>query len=386
MDSSLPNNTFHKFPRLPPEIRRAIWELCLPCRVVEVDCPSPYITEPYRTCSFATTTTTNTRPPLISRVCCEAREVAFEHGSIYGSIYGSETEECSKVSSDPGYLYATVDAWIQPSVDTIHLNWMPAYNWTLEGWHDADPIPFFHWVADQTGAPAVSITAEMLLPFHDDWFKGGTQANTDAIIQLDCQREYIVALVMVSIHIPLDIAARSGLFGLLGDDRVKLVDPSDWVAIDKYMGLWTDHGSVDDKEAVAFKQLFSDRQAFQTRLERWKDDVAKVWVWHYWNHGMQIRQERPGHELPDRDAIWLGSNSWPDPWTQVPDPLTRVPFLFHPWFIDIEHRQLNADLPWVQRQKERMPTFHPKIMFRLCGRKCFLPRELRPRLGCKPAV
>ena len=76
----------------------------------------------------------------------------------------------------------------------------------------------------------------MLLRFYGDWFREAHH-NTDAIRKLDSQREYMVAIVMVSIHIPPDIAARSGLFGLLGDDRVKLVDPSDWDTIDKYMDL-----------------------------------------------------------------------------------------------------------------------------------------------------
>ena len=84
---------------------------------------------------------------------------------------------------------------------------------------------------------------------------------------------------------------------------------------------------------------------------------------------------RIGGEQPDINEIWLGSDAWPGVHQQG-----AVPYQLHRWGIDIDHRQPNDDLPWVRKQKERMPTLHPKIMLRLCGKGCFLPVELRPPL------
>jgi hypothetical protein len=106
------------------ELRLAIWRECLLNRVVEIDyawddCgvfgsdPPPY--------ELHQTTNLNRRAPVISSVCRESRLVAFEAGHFRKK--GLTPEEDSWKSS------IRVDkTWIDPSLNTIHLNWTPAYS------------------------------------------------------------------------------------------------------------------------------------------------------------------------------------------------------------------------------------------------------------------
>lgn len=358
-----------------------IWELCLPRRVVEIDYPSFYITDRSQICQMVTDAIAirNTQPPLISRVCCESREVALEHRGIYGLTCprssnrpdlpaGSEIKGSLDVSGKPPFGQAAFpSAWIQPAFDDIHLNQTRAYNIHRYSCEDKGRSTVFQWIADKIGSPTISMTADLLFPFSEDSIDGWPHTLGSAIYHLASYEEYALTLVKVRIHVPLEVGVRSGLFGLLGDDRVKLVDPADWAAIEQYKALWTDHGSSEDTETAAFfHHTISDRGAFQARLKKWKDDFVKECIWHWC---MRSGIER-STELPDPGLSWLVSGDLP-----------RLPRAT----ADIKHRQLNDNLPWVQRQKKRVPAFHPKIMFKLCGMECFLPAHLRPRRPGPPS-
>ncbi|KAG8624200.1 hypothetical protein KVT40_009176 [Elsinoe batatas] len=77
------NPTFSLFSRLPKEIRLQIWRHCLPYRVIELDKPDENdlcFDEPFA--GDRTITRMNALPPCLTRVCAEARGVAFETGSL----------------------------------------------------------------------------------------------------------------------------------------------------------------------------------------------------------------------------------------------------------------------------------------------------------------
>lgn len=82
-----PAQSFELFPRLPIELQRRIWELCLPARVVELDLPAtdgaldrlaankaPFL------CTLQPTSNINSRVPLATRICRESRSVALLAG------------------------------------------------------------------------------------------------------------------------------------------------------------------------------------------------------------------------------------------------------------------------------------------------------------------
>ncbi|KAL6900235.1 hypothetical protein GGI43DRAFT_64355 [Trichoderma evansii] len=64
---------FAQFSRLPPELRRQIWELTIPSQIFR---PFRYLEPSYLEWK-------SLPPPTISRVCREARHVAYQHGALY---------------------------------------------------------------------------------------------------------------------------------------------------------------------------------------------------------------------------------------------------------------------------------------------------------------
>jgi hypothetical protein len=115
------NQNFHFFSRLPTELRLAIWCECLPHRVIEIDQPFDEIIYDLETpipCELRTTSA-NRHPPLISRVCRESRLVASEAGH--------NIEEKAPEDSDWFCSGEFEKLWIDPSRDSIHLNWTPCY-------------------------------------------------------------------------------------------------------------------------------------------------------------------------------------------------------------------------------------------------------------------
>ncbi|CAK7202015.1 hypothetical protein SEUCBS139899_004733 [Sporothrix eucalyptigena] len=305
---------FYLFPALPYEIRTAIWELCLPHRVEEIESPYRYIRWPYIGCSLYDAHMANRRPPAISR---ESVENAM---------------------------------WTQPGRLTLHLNY-------TEDYQDGDQInlEFEEPVAKLLGraqhlrATAVSIMADLILPFCENNLRLGPVVHISIIRALRRAQSYNTVVLHVPIHLKSVAAARqSGLFGLLGDAPLQLVNPAtNWARIEQFKALWRAHGDLNDRDAVRnFLVTLASEQGFVTRCRLWCDDVEKNgsndWLW--------------------RDVDWN------------PDEFA-APTLY---MVDIATRSLNKANPWVQAQLAQMPQFVPHVMFRYCDAKCYLPEEARP--------
>ena len=399
MDSN-DTRTFSLFPLFPVEIRLLIWSSCLPRRVVEIDNPAHFSEwDPLRTCTLSTTTRTNSRPPVISRVCREAREVASRAGGwtwkmiqVTG-VGGFDAEEGEGDSPPPYYYqfskYRGDETWIQPGRDeVVHLHWTPATHVDdfAESWTEMEKrdraVELLWWLRRRMRIERVSIVADVVCPFRGDWVRLGNVAiqDTEAVVALGREvpvgGEYEVVLEMVTVHVRLDAAVKSGLFGVAGDERVKLVGVDDWDGIERFAALWREYGSGLDEETGKLFEEIRDREAFTMRVEKWRRDVIKPWIWHQW------RACRWKEDLPV-DRVWKGRNRWVDaPGPAVTDAglPTWDPNGERRWGIDIEVREPNEDDLWVKEELENMPRFVPKIMFRLCGGECYLPEPERPRL------
>lgn len=389
------DSTFSLFPSFPLEIRWAIWECCLPHRVIELDSadqddsrqPLP------RTCrQLSTTSITNRCPPVISRVCREARQVALRHGSEGGweTVRRSKNDDADADADEPIYsLYSS--PWIQPGRDILHLHWTP-FTHASDVWYDFDdpdkPIQLLHHLQARVQPPAISILADLVLPFRRRWVdrRSWDYRFTDAVKEISRGDEYMVVLKMVPLHIRPDVATLSGLFGVAGDERIKLVDPDDWATMNQYQTLWRLHGSVLDADAAEFfdsvvpqHDMGPETSELSTRVAQWRHDFVKVWIWHRWKRH-RVRDDNALPEL-EADRVWLGEDRWGD---------APAPTYHHweapprPWGIDIEEREPNYENPWVQDIREKMPQFHPRIMFRLCARECHRPEHERPRLRWRP--
>lgn len=139
--------SFHLFPRLPQEIRDAIWRECLPRRVIEIHFPTeeealdlplesdddgrPIDRE--LSCLMRNTSMINAKPPIISRVCRESRGVAFETGAIL---------EHPRDPQEPLLYHRIKKHWVDRARDTVvHLHFNTLSEVWFEGWKEANGNP-----------------------------------------------------------------------------------------------------------------------------------------------------------------------------------------------------------------------------------------------------
>ncbi|KAH0171372.1 hypothetical protein KCU67_g2214, partial [Aureobasidium melanogenum] len=237
------DDTFHPFPQLPTELREEIWRYCLPHRVSEMDNPANFIVyftredddNDKRPCSLGMTTFNNNHPPLLTRVCRESRRIAFQSGNWAtvirekGNLHRASEPEWEAMN----FIY--YDYWQDPLRDSAHLNWTPAYDADLGCTTDGHPLKSLVQESKLLNGSAsimldyMSDTLMELEPFD----KPITQQLENIPIQHDKQEdlaalklllEWLVVVRVIIIHLDFAQAAKTGLFGLLGDEPVQIVD------------------------------------------------------------------------------------------------------------------------------------------------------------------
>lgn len=100
------DRVFHYFPLLPLEIRREIWLLCMPHRVVELSDPA----KPRFRYNRERVAPAPRGGPVLAHVCYEARSIALEHGGSW------------KAGMFRGRIAVRKGAWFDCSRDTLLLN------------------------------------------------------------------------------------------------------------------------------------------------------------------------------------------------------------------------------------------------------------------------
>ncbi|KAH0366143.1 hypothetical protein KCU65_g5579, partial [Aureobasidium melanogenum] len=244
------NDNFHRFPRLPLELREEIWRLCLPHRVYEMDFPLEWLVyrvdEPEQDnvpCRLWATSKSNVRPPLITRVCRESRRVAFTTGKWVSSLEWRRAYSFDEPCEADWNFGNVIDRghWEDTSRDSISLNWTPSYD---VDWGPVNP----------EGHPLTSLaqeakrlngTASFMLdamtdswerhPDSSSWFlstappanlpEGTPMTQREQnVAALKLLPEWLVVVKVVVIHLDIGRAADSGLFGLLGDEIIQVVD------------------------------------------------------------------------------------------------------------------------------------------------------------------
>lgn len=355
--------TFHLFPDLPKELRDEIWRLCLPHRVAELDLPPrKWVHEPVsppngqqrrRPCLLGPTSMTNSAPPLISRVCHESRTLALKTGHL-------RTEEGRRYQDARGI---TESFWLDLSRDVLHLHWSPFSTFGEDTMKDSiAPLEHLLSVAPPTSTgAALSIDVDLLDTIE-------APRRRDIMRLLEQRPRWSICGAIVVIHVADEAAAiDSGLWGVLGEERVVLVDCFDADRLDKFRRFWQEHGSKRYREAKHF---------FQGMV---RGGVPMI---HY--------VERPEQFLLDLQIRWLHDSFPLGPETPAVRQLKREVWRTKPQdfddrdddprFLDYEDlpgrpfaRQLwspNPQHPWVKEVLSRMPEFGPTIMFRLCTKNC----------------
>lgn len=288
---------FHLFPQLPLELREEIWRCCLPRRVCEIDEPNAQIVfdvdfafdddEPAATpCKCFDTTVKNGRPPLISRVCRESRAVALENGNI-AQVSGRRPRDAEWTSGTNRRGY-----WEDRVRDSAHMNWNARYEFDYstvgnplhalawEALHlsgnaslmlqflDGSPRPY----PDEEVAP-IGDSPARTMPFNAINIRiDERQAKLRDLRALRQLQKWLVVMRTVVVHCDLRTAAATGLFGLLGDAQVQIMDVAEEERIRVLLDLAE---SCERNETVTIRQDFRP-PAVDTMRKQVQDIVTEL--------------------------------------------------------------------------------------------------------------
>lgn len=236
-----PPSEFPQFLRLPAEIRDLIWALCLPYRVREIDQPADCIVFRDRPtpCLLGATTRHNGRAPLISQVCPESRTVALK------------TRRTETFPSPPDPAYWTSSNWARyvwaDSRDAPHLNWRFAYAADFGSYGD-NPISRLAWETSRAGGRSGSLMLKFFARGSHYSVKGSQFDDFESIQYRDreilrrfCKWQVVMDVVIIHLDSVQDAVA-TGLFGLFGEDYVKIIGAADERICDQYYRL-AEHAS-----------------------------------------------------------------------------------------------------------------------------------------------
>jgi hypothetical protein len=224
---------FHLFPQLPTELRLAIWRLCLPRRVLELDHGSDEsgssdveMWHAYFSAGTVVATLKNARPPVLSGINREARSVVFEtwqqlpappagaDWTIHGLLQGQ---------------------WIDPhNVAHTHVAYL------CDDWTDSSPeiqqLQYLLWAAEWARPSQASISLDVLICLRSAYdYDSGLE---DVIQLLRRRREWTLVLQgPINIHCDSLSAATVDLFGLLGDAPVQIVYLDEKARLDQFLAL-----------------------------------------------------------------------------------------------------------------------------------------------------
>ncbi|CAI7613350.1 unnamed protein product [Penicillium pancosmium] len=203
--------------------------------------------EGHQTCDPLSTTRRNSQLPVIAFVNSESRQVALENGRAPKFMLFGKSEPFGRDLK-----------WVRPSQDILHLNWVREQEARAQG--DYDPpceVPFFLAPVIELGMRP-SVAADTIHPFSlETLFEGyvatddpstipswiSTEPNVDVLAKYAYFRADLfpkaidVVMVAVSLLIGRDAALKSGLFGLLRDAPVQMVNFNDASRLGEFEAL-----------------------------------------------------------------------------------------------------------------------------------------------------
>ena len=271
---TMQNDTFYPFSRLPKELREDIWRYCLPYRVFEAHFPVATVvydalTEEPMQCLLQATTYMNSRPPALTRVCYESRHLTFKAGGLNGFelFEGPEDERWdSHTRHSPGTV------WEDRTRDIAHMHWVPEFHPSYPTW--GNPIPYIaakaRYLSGIGSVMIYNIDQYFGNPFFDDDedqddddeaigspaarqlppLDAAAPRNLETLLQI---RSWLVVMRIIVVHCDHKTAAMTGLFGLLGDAWVHVVD----VAEEPKVNAFFDFAEKCETGEISKRQDFS---------------------------------------------------------------------------------------------------------------------------------
>lgn len=247
-----PDEEFSQFQNLPAEIRIMIWNLCLPHRVHELNKDMIYNDVTWNCCGFCITSEMNRRPPVISRVCRESRAVAFRN---------RVRPDYEKSMEEAFWIFNTkVESMIDSTRDSVNLNFVEQIDEDSED--EGDAVEYFAWHAQNTGQDRYTMTIDMVWRCYD--------SNIRSFPELR------IVMKKVVIHATWKYATRTGLFGLLGDAPILMVDISDEKRLKAFFEL-AEEGQRKGHVCSEQKELAKELQSSEALEEEFKRRMGRVW-------------------------------------------------------------------------------------------------------------
>jgi len=341
-----------------------IWIEALPHRAVELNKPD-FAVNPTE-CTFRWTSRANNSPPAIASVCKEARKVAFDYCTLKSDMERADSLPRPTIPV-PLWFWAIHPlvfpnarlTWFDKAKDTVLLYHSPYWE-SRSAWSALRArIVLYGYLAANTAVFAASVNP---WPRCSQHHYQHVLASGPAVPWQDP----IFVLKIVVIHVTVVEARRSGLFGLVGDEQIQLVDPWDSNLIMDYFHLTRGSFHEQGQDTVAFFDGFRDNVGrWDLQVGAWVRDglTRELWMawmaeYHYGFPSISYPGEvfngptrRNGHELDMTDPASYQTTSAGGP-------------------IDLDQYGPNDNHPWVVWFLGHLPTFRPRLQFRHCANNC----------------
>ncbi|CEJ93625.1 hypothetical protein VHEMI09203 [[Torrubiella] hemipterigena] len=365
------HQNFHYFPRLPPEIRLLIWNLCLPRRINDYD-PNSLISLPRR-CTFLPDVDRddewdewdefngyddraagnicecdddhqmkiNSKPPVIASVCRESRNLVLQHGPIE-----KQGDYCVwRVPNTGRFTIWDIDLPAGDYDSDSMLPWDVDFQSMLQDWR-----AMFAWAAKHNTRLCIYWVFMKLRAF-DCIFYGSPQAAVMAET-MDLAKNMVIPVIFrtITFHISQKEAARSDLFGRLGEEACQLVDVRDRKALIRYYCLWDTivPDEYEHKKHQCREVLFT----FVLGRRGYRSAVAKLMA--HWEHYFLF-------------AAWISVMTKNPDDTALSGAFPRyAEYSLSRSFPSSRACPADDTHPWIIARKASMPVFQPKICFRFC--------------------
>lgn len=316
--------------------------------MVEIDIPEPYFL--HTRCELRTTSVMNARPPLISIVCRESRQVALRHGWPLRNHMKLVAGFQEWRGSDDRR-----DQWACPETDIIHTHFYSHH----DGSFDRDVWTYIQNAASITQGACVS--TEVIYAFKEPPVNLRYNPVFRRLKRLDT---YYVCIRMISIHIPSEKALQTNLFGINGEEFMKCVDA---YATTNYQALaaLVPEGDVQARELV---DLLSSLD-FPSLVKNWEERVAKTWLFTKWLDAMQRPDPPSRGRLTYLNELVAPHSEFGTVWTSTPDD-NAVSSLGYWGERNPDYYTIVEDNAWVKEVVKSRPKFRPVVMFRLCPDNC----------------
>lgn len=280
---------FPLFPKLPAELRRCVWQVCIPARrTIEIDMPpDPDMLSDSSICccSPGHATRRNAEIPPFTQACCEAREAALEEG---GCLLLPPDQDLERVPNRRVNI-TFENPWFWPGRDIIHLNWDPR---CLE-WYDMHEMPFPFLMRCAEDAAGWSVMSRLLgsPPIdHDESRRLSPRARmrtsriqAEVLDHLVSQDDCTVCLMTVIIYASSHAVQDSALFNG-GANPIQLVPMSDSHTFTAMHRLWESsldqekRETRDEQTNHQFCILF-DHEELTRRVANLQEEVRELWLY-----------------------------------------------------------------------------------------------------------